>query len=120
MQKYTYDLNSLTSPTGGVEPLITGSIMGIAIASTAVVAFIVGILVGITIYHCISKYRSQQSLNPETSFHQQPQSISSSNPLLQTGPEYEEVVKLRKNKAYELTKTGIEMKANEAYGPVQH
>ena len=31
------------------------------------------------------------------------------------GPEYEEVVKLRKNASYELTKPGIEMKTNEAY-----
>ena len=101
-----------------MEPNIPGAIMGIAIASTAVVAFIVGILAGITIYHCICKYRSHQALKPETSSQQQPQSVSSSTPLPQTGPEYEEVVKMRKNKAYELTKTGMEMKANEAYGPL--
>ena len=122
MHKYTYDLNSLTVLTGSVEPHITSAIMGIAIASTAVVAFIVGILAGITIYHCICKYRSHQSLKSETSFHQQPQSVLSSNPraLLQKGPEYGEVVKLRKNVSYELTKTGIEMKANEAYQSTQH
>ena len=38
------------------------------------------------------------------------QEVSSSNPLPQTGPEYEEVVKLRKNASYELTKPSIEMK----------
>ena len=120
MHKYTYDLNSLIVLTGSVEPHITSAIMGIAIASTAVVAFIVGILAGITIYHCICKHRSHQSLKSKTSFHQQPQSVLSSNPLPQTGPGYGEVVKLRKNVSYELTKTGIEMKANEAYQSTQH
>ena len=117
MHKYTKcDLNSLT---GTVEPLTTGAMLGIAVASSALVAFIVGILAGILIYHCISKHRSHNILKPETSSHQQDaqQTVSPSHPLQQTSPEYEEVVKLRKNKAYELTQTGMEMKANEAYQP---
>ena len=92
--------------------------------STAMVFFITGAMAGALLFYCISNRRSH-TLKPESSSnehqqevsisHQQPQSASSSNPLQQTGPEYEEVVKLRKNMAYELTKTGIEMKANEAY-----
>lgn len=102
-----------------MEPLTTGAMLGIAVASSALVAFIVGILAGILIYHCISKHRSHNILKPETSSHQQDaqQTVSPSHPLQQTSPEYEEVVKLRKNKAYELTQTGMEMKANEAYQP---
>ena len=103
-----------------MESLTTGATVGIAVASTAaVVAFIVGILAGVLLYHYISKYRSQSS-KPESSSHQQQQKASFSDPLPQTGPEYEEVVKLRKNVSYELTKTGIEMKANEAYQSTQH
>ena len=102
-----------------MEPLTTGAMVGIAVASSAVVAFIVGILAGILIYHCISKHRSHNFLKPEALSHQQhtQQTVSPSNPLQQTSPEYADVVKLRKNKAYELTKTGIEMRANEAYQP---
>ena len=70
-------------------------------------AFIASILAGIPVY----KYHSHQSSKPEPSSHQQ-QEISPSNPL-QTDPEYAEVIKLRKNKAYELTHTGIEMRANQ-------
>jgi len=92
--------------------------VGIAVASTAVVVFIAGVLAGVLLYHCISKHQSQTSKQQAVLFsHQLPQSVSSSNPLPQTGPEYEEVVKLRKNASYELTKPGIEMKANEAYQP---
>ena len=113
-----------------MEFLTTGATVGIAVASTAVVVFIAGVLAGVLLYHCISNHRSQSS-KPESSSqhqqpqavplsHQQPQSVSSSNPLTETGPEYEEVVKLRKNVSYELTKTGMEMKANEAYQSPQH
>ena len=103
-----------------MESLTIGATVGIAVASTAaVVAFIAGVLAGVLLYHYISKHRSQSTKTDPTS-HQQQQKVSSSNPLQQTGPEYEEVVELRKNKAYELTKTGIEMKANEAYQSTQH
>ena len=111
-----------------MEPLTTGATTGIAVVSTAVVMFAAGTLAGALLLYCIGKYRSlipkhvssSEQQQEEVSFsHQQPQSISSSNPLPQTGPEYEEVVKLRKNVSYELTKTGIEMKANEAYQSTQ-
>ena len=110
-----------------MESLNTGDTVGIAVASTAVVTFIAGVLAGVLLYHCISKHRCQSS-KPESSSHeqqqevfshQQPQSVSSSNPLPQTGPEYEEVIKLRKNASYELTKTGLEMNVNEAYQSTQ-
>ena len=94
-------------PTGTAESLTIGAIVGITVVSTAVVIFIAGVLAGVLVYHCIIKYRSQSS-KPESSSHQQPQAVSSSNLLEQTGPEYAEVIKLRKNKAYELTQTGNE------------
>ena len=116
-------------PTGDVNSLTTGATVGIAVVSTAVVMFVAGALAGALLFYCISKHRSHifkpesssnQQQQEESISQQQPQSVLSSNPLPGTGPEYEVVVKMRKNKAYELTKTGIEMKANEAYGHMQH
>ena len=103
-----------------------GATVGIAVVSTVVVIFIAGALAGALLFYCISNHRSH-ILNPESSSNQQQQEVSISqqqpqsfNQLPQTDPEYEEVVKLRKNEAYELTKTGIEMKANEAYQSTQN
>ena len=90
--------------------------MWIAVSTTAVVVFIAGLLVGVLggvlLYHCVVKHQA--------SSHQQKKTVSSSNPLQQTGPQYEEVMELRQNTAYEPTQTGIEMRPNEAYGPMQH
>jgi len=98
--------------TGSVGPFTTGAIVGIAVSIASVLAFIAGILAAIPVYYCISKHQSHQSSKPEPSSHQQ-QEISPSNSLQLTDPEYAEVIKLRKNKAYELTQTGIEMRANQ-------
>ena len=106
-------------PAGGMGPLSSGTTVGIAVVSTAVVIFIAEALAAALVFYCISKYQSKSS-KPGAISHQQPQSVLSSNQLPQTGPEYEEVVKLRKNASYELTKPGIEMKANEAYQSTQH
>ena len=101
-----------TLPTGTVDSLTTGATVGIVLACTAAVIFSVGVLVGVLIF---SKQRSQ-SPKPDSSLsHQQEQT---SNPLQQTSPEYAEVIKLRQNKAYELTQTGIKVRANEAYRAV--
>lgn len=108
------------SPTDGLECLTTGAAMGIAVVSAAVMFFTAGIFSGVLVFYCISKHRSQSSKLESPSFQQQQQPVLSSNPLQQTGPEYEEVVELRQNRAYELTQTGIEMRANESYQPVQH
>lgn len=104
-----------------MQPLTTGATVGIAVAVTAVVTFIAGALSGILLYHCFNKY-SKPSFHKEQqpSFHQPPQSVLFSNQLPQTGPEYEEVVKLKKNASYELTKPGIEMKGNKAYQSTQN
>ena len=107
----------------GVGELCTiGTAVGIAVATTAVGIFVAGVLAGILIHHCIIKHQSQNSKPESSSEQQQHQSsyqehpaVLSSNPLWQTGPEYEEVVELRQNAAYELTQTGIELKVNEAY-----
>ena len=113
------------SPSTGTEESLTDSTtVGVAVAGSAVVVFIAGVLVGVVLYHCVSKHRTQRS-KPESSSQQQQQLSSqqrpqalSSGPLQQTGPEYDEVVKLRQNKAYELTQTGVEMQVNQAYRPV--
>ena len=101
-----------------MQSLNINAAVRIAVASTAVMVFIAGFLAGVLVYHCISKYRSQRSKSLPT--HQQQQTISSSNPLQQTGPQYAEVIKLRQNRAYEDTQSGIEMRANKAYQPMQH
>ena len=80
----------------------------IAIEVTGASAFVVGVLAGVLLYHCINKYRSQ--LKPESSSHQQQQ----------TDPEYEspatsgKEIELRKNRAYESVQR-IELRGNVAY-----
>ena len=113
-----------------MELCTIGTTVGITVTTTAVGIFIAGVLAGILIHHCIIKHRSQNSKpkspseqseqQQQPSSHQEHQAVTSSNPLRQTGPEYEEVVKLRKNAAYELTQTGIELKVNEAYQYIPH
>ena len=111
---------TLLSPlTDTVGPVTNGATVGITVATATVVAFIVGVLAGVLLFYYISKHRSQQQLKPEPSFHQE-QKVASSNPLQQTGPEYEEVITLRRNTVYESAQTCIEMQANEAYGPMCH
>ena len=92
--------------------------MWITVATATVVAFIAGALAGALLFYCISKYRSHKHFKPEPNFHQEQKAVSSSNPLQQTGPEYEEVIELRKNIVYESAQTDIEIRANEAYGPM--
>ena len=87
--------------------------MGIAVGGT--IALVVGVLAGVLLFYCITKYRSK----PKTSSHQQ-----------QAGPVYEEVrttngkkIELKENVAYGPVKQHqkfIDLKANEAYGHVQH
>ena len=88
--------------------------IGIAVGVTTALA--VGVLLGMFLYHCISKYQSQSS-KPETSTHQQQQA----------GPEYEDgsatgverKIELRENVAYGPAQK-IELKVNEAYQHVQN
>ena len=90
------------------------SAVGIAVATTAVVMFIAGTLAGALLFFCISKHRSQ-GLKPESSSHEQQQvalsslqqqkAVSSPYLLKQTGPEYEDVIKLRQNAVYGITLT---------------
>ena len=91
---------------------ITAAVTGIIILVFGVLA---GFLAGILVYHCISKHRFE-SLKPETFSHQQQQAVV---PLQQASPEYEDVVELKENMAY-VPAQSIELKACEAYVPVQH
>ena len=97
-----------TCPAVEVAAAVTGTI-------TLVVGVLAGVLTGGLLFYCISKHRSQ-SLKPETSSHQQQQAVV---PQQRTGPEYEEVVELKENMAYGPAQS-IELKACEAYVPVQH
>ena len=97
--------------------VITGAAISISVAvgfTVGTIALVVGILAGMLIYHCIIKHQFKSSQQP------QQQAVPSSNPLQQTTPEYEEVVELRHNRAYEPADTSIKMIANEAYRPMQH
>ena len=113
----------LLSYSGAVEAPPTNANMWIAVSTTAVVVFIggllVGVLAGVLLYHCVIKHQAWSS-KLESSSGQQKKTASSTNPLQQTGPQYEEVLELKQNKAYETTQNGIEMRPNEAYGPPQH
>ena len=94
-----------SSPTGAaVDSLSFGGIVGIAVASTAIMMCIVEVLVGILVYCCICKHRSQQRSKHESSSNQQQQ-------VEQTGPVYEEVPSTSENEK-------IELRENTAYGPV--
>ena len=98
-----------------VGSLTTGAAVGIALPGTAVVFFIAGVLAGVLLYHCISKYRSRSSKSST----KQQQPVSSINSLQQTGPEYEEVIELSESMAYKPVMTDIEMRTNEAYQPTK-
>ena len=92
-----------------VEPLTIGTAVGVTVACIAVVIFIGVIVAALLMYHCINKHRIQ-NYKRESSSHQQQRAESSSNPLQQTNQEYAEVIKLKQNKAYELTQTDFEMR----------
>ena len=79
------------------------SAVGIAVATATVVAFITGVLAGIIAYHYINKHQLHTTKS-ESSSHQQQQPA---------GPVYEEVFATS-------AKEKLELKANVAYGPVQH
>ena len=97
-----------TCPAVEVAAAVTGTI-------TLVVGVLAGVLMGGLLFHCISKHQSQSS-KPKSSSHQQQQAAV---PQHRAGPEYEEVVELKENMAYGPAQS-IEMRANEAYVPVQH
>ena len=91
------------SLTEVVQSFSQGTVVGITTVVTGTVALIVGFLAGVLVYHCISYHRPPTS-KPETSSHQQQKEVSPCNPLQLTGPEYEEVVELRRNRSYEIFK----------------
>ena len=90
--------------------------MGITAVVATFIALFIGVLVGALLFYCISKHRAQNS-KPKPSFHQQHQAAIL--PQQRAGPEYEEVVELKENTAYGPVQS-IELKACEAYVPVQH
>ena len=103
--------NTPTTITTDSTPTTRSAVatLEIAIVVTGASAFVVGVLAGVLLYHCISKHRSQ--LKPESSSHRQQQ---------QADPEYKRPVtsgkeiELRKNMAYESVQR-IELRGNVAY-----
>ena len=95
--------------TGAVGFLNTDIVVGITAAVTGTSALTVGLLAGVLLFYCISNHRHQSS-KLEAASHPQPEAVSVCD------PQYEEVVELRQKCVS--THTRIEMKANEAYGPV--
>ena len=93
----------------------TAATVGVISVVISTITLSVGFLAGVLVYHCISKHQSQRS-KPDASFHQQQQTVI---PQQRAGPEYEEVVELKENVAYGPAQS-IELKACEAYMPVQH
>ena len=104
------DVQTTFSTCPAVE--ITAAVTGIVVLVAGVLA---GFLAGVLVYHCISKHWCQSS-KPKPSSHQQQQAAV---PQQRAGPEYEEVVELKENTAYGPVQS-IELKACEAYVPVQH
>ena len=90
--------------------------MGIAVAATATITLTVGVLTGVLLYYCISKHQSQ---GVKVSSHQQQQAVSSSEKVSAQTISQEEKIDQRENLAYGVAQK-IELKANEAYVPVQH
>ena len=94
----------------------TATSVGVTSVVISTITLTVGFLAGVLVYYCISKHQSQSS-KPESSSHQQQQTVI---PQQRAGPEYEEVVELKENVAYGPAQQSIELKACEAYMPVQH
>ena len=97
-----------TCPVVEITAAVTGMI-------TLVVGVLAGVLIGALLFYCISKHWCQSS-KPKSSSHHQQQAVV---PQQRAGPEYEEVVELKENTAYGPVQS-IELKACEAYVPVQH
>ena len=108
-------LSAESEPTTFSTAASVGVTYYIILVVISAITLTVGFLAGVLVYQCISKHQSQSS-KPESSFHQQQQTE-----VLQqrAGPEYEEVVELKENVAYGPAQS-IELKACEAYMPVQH
>ena len=85
-------------------------------AVTGTIALVIGILVGVLLFYCINKLRSQ-SPNPESFLQQQQQAGPLYEQVLATSGEGE--LELRENVAYGPVQR-IELRENVAYGPVQH
>ena len=103
--------------------LSTGATVGIAVGVTGTIIFVVGVLAGVLLYHCLSKHRSQ--LKPELASYQQ-QLTDPQYEKVQADPEYEvpatsrAEIELRENVAYHHPVQKIELRENVAYEPVQY
>jgi len=80
--------------SGIIQTISIGVAAGIAVV-TGTIAFVVGALAGVLLYHCISKFQSAQ-LKPESSSHQQQEE----NQYKLSAISGEEKLELRDNVAY--------------------
>lgn len=81
--------------------------MGIAVGVTVTIILLVGALVGVLLYHCISKHRSQHE--PESASYQQQL----------TDPQYEGVQANPENEVPVTSGEQFDLRENVAYDPVQ-
>ena len=108
--------NTIIIVSLGITPTtlstVTGNTLEITAAVTSTIAFVVGGLAGVLLYHCISKHQSRLK------------AVLSSHKQQQEDPEYDYVTSgtennLREKVAYDPVQR-IELRANVAYKPVEH
>ena len=106
------DITPTTFSTAGVTT-------GIAVVVTGTIAFVVGALAGVLLYHFISKHRSQHKPVPTSQPQQQKDSGVEADPMYEVPVTSGAGTEPRENVAYEPVER-IELNKNMAYSPVQH
>ena len=106
--------NTIIIVSLGITPttLSTVATLEITAVMTSIIAFVVGGLAGVLLYHCISRYRSQLK------------AVLPSHQRQREDPEYDYVTNGTENNPREKVACDpvqrIELKANVAYKPVEH
>ena len=94
-------LNTDITPTILIST--AGVTMGIAVVVTGTIAFVVGVLAGVLLYHCISKHQSQLKPASTSQSQQQKDSGVEADPMYEVPVPSGAEVEPRENVAYEPT-----------------
>ncbi len=86
-----------------MRSLSIGEAVAVSVAATFIISIAIGLLLGMSLTYCIMYYRNRGHY---TVRQRQEESIQ---PTVPSGPVYEEVTPIQE---------GIELKLNEAYGPL--